>query len=176
MKHLVDKINESLVKNVGLGPHIANEDFFNKLAKKRNDTKVDYFKRFVDYIGVDQDEVLKIMHDDEQKRLKQVGTQKEVITKDWFEWGYYADFKWVVADYYYRSEGGYQDTYFRNSGGDWFNFKFKYQELHILYNKKLQKCYDVLNTLFKQYEVYQNGRSVYRVYSIKDSIKDLTKI
>ena len=174
MKHLVDKINESLVKNVGIGTYIINEDFFNKLARKRSDTKVDYFKRFVDYIGIDQDEVLKIMHDDEQKRLKQVGTQKEVITKDWFEWSYSFNLECVVADYYYRSEGGYQDIYFRNGGGDWFKFKFDCQ--HILYNKKLQKYYDVLNTLFKQYKVYQNGRSVYLVYRIKDSIKDLTNI
>lgn len=174
MKTLRNTLTESLISNIGIGPHIANEEFFKKLAKKREANKIDYFKRLVKYFGIDENEALKILRDDRQRKLMNTRTHKEIITKDWFEYKWFSSFRWFSVVYYYNSKGGYQDEYYNNIGDDLIRFKFDDQSLYI--NNELQKRLDKLDNVFKKHQIYYTGTSTYRVYYIKDSIKDLTKI
>ncbi len=174
MKTLRNTLTESLISNIGIGPHIANEEFFKKLAKKRKADKTDYFKRFVRYIGIDEDKALKILRDGQRRKLMNTGTHKEIITKDWFKWKWMSGLKWFLIEYQYNSKGGYQDEYYNNIGEDLIRFEFDDQSLYI--NDRLQKQFDKLDKIFKSHQIYYTGKSTYRVYYIKDSIKDLTNI
>ena len=170
------RLYESLVSNVGIGPHIANEEFFKKLAKKRKADKIDYLKRLIRYLGIDENEALKTLRDVEQRRL--INTEfhsKEIITKDWFEWEWVSSFKWLSAVYHYESKGGYNDKYYNCVGSDdLIRFRFDVQSLYV--NNIFQKQLDKLDNVFKKYQICDTGISTYRVYYIKDSIKDLINI
>lgn len=172
MKHLI----ESLVSNVGIGPHIANEQFFEKLARKRTVNKISYFKRFSEYIGIKEEDVLKVMKDIEQEALKHIGTQKEIITKGWIEWEWTSNLCWVTSGYCYQSKGGYPDVNYKHPGDDWFQADLDNKCIYIV--DELHKYYDYkMNSIFKKYDIYKGGSgTLYRRYYIKDSIKDLTNI
>ena len=174
MKHLVDKINESLVKNVGIGTHIVNEEFFKELAKKNKADKIDYFKRLIKYIGIDENEALKTLRDIEQRRLMNTGTRKEIITKDWFEWEWFSNFKWFSAVYHYQSKGGYDDKYNCFEADILIRFRFDNQSLYV--NNIFQKQLGKLDSAFKKHQICGKGTTTYRMYYIKDSIKDLINI
>ena len=140
MKTLKNTLTESLISNIGIGPHIANEEFFKKLAKKRKADKIDYFKRLIKYIGIDENEALKTLRDIEQRRLMNTGTRKEIITKDWFEWEWFSSFKWLSAAYIYESKGGYNDKYYNCIGSDdLIRFRFDDQSLYVnnIFQKQL---------------------------------------
>ena len=176
MKTLKNTLTESLISNIGIGPHIANEEFFKKLAKKRKADKIDYFKRLIKYIGIDENEALKALRDVEQRRLiNTVFRSKEIITKDWFEWEWNSSFKYFSAVYHYESKGGYNDKYYNCVGDDdLISFRFDDQSLYV--NNIFQKQLDKLDNVFKKHQIRDTGISTYRVYYIKDSIKDLTNI
>ena len=168
------RLYESLVSNVGIGPHIANEEFFKKLAKKRKADRIDYFKRLIKYIGIDENEALKALRDKEQRRLMNTGTRKDVITKDWFKW------EWLSSDlsayeYNYQIKSGYDDKYYNYFGAsNLIRFRFDNQLLYV--NNIFQKQLDKLDNVFKKHHIRKIGITTYRVYYIKDSIKDLTQI
>ncbi len=174
MKTLRNILTESLIGNVGIGPHIANEEFFKKLAKKRTADKIDYFKRLIKYFGIDENKALKMLRDGQQRKLMNTGTHKEVITKDWFEWKWYSSFKWFSVVHYYDSKGGYNDKYYNCIGEDLIRFRFDDQSLYV--NNIFQKQLDKLDNAFKKHQFNYTGISTYRVYYIKDSIKDLINI
>lgn len=169
------RLYESLVSNVGIGPHVINVRFFEELIGKNNTKRTDYCKRFVDYIGFDDKLAIKIFHRDLQKLFKSPFYKQyrdQTIIKDYFEWLPHA--KEISLTYRYTSEGGLNPKDFVRFGDDMINFCTDHIEM--LYKPEFKKIYDKLDTLFKKYKDYDYSTCIKRFYNIKDSIKDLTKI
>lgn len=170
------RLYESLVGNIGLGPHVVNEEFFKKLAKKRTANKIDYFKRFVEFFGFDQNKLLKTLRHTTQEYLKLTRTKKEIVTNDWFEWRCNKILNIIEHNYFFDIVGAYKDEYYRNMGDYWFRFDFDNQKLYILISDNIRDSIDKLRTFFKKSSVYRNESYSYWEFDIKDSLKDLSNI
>ena len=167
---------ESLVGNLGIGPHIANQHFFEKMTKKRSADKIAYFRRFVKFFEFDQDKLLKSLRHSTQEYLKHSGTEKEIVTNDWFEWRFNKTLNIIEHNYFYDSAGAYKDEYYRNQGDYWFHFDFDNQKLRILISDNIRDSVDKLKSFFKKSSIYRNEFHSYWEFDIKDSIKDLSEI
>ena len=123
---------ESLVGNLGIGPHKFNEEFFRELNGNSKTERLAYLQRFISYIDFDVDKVTKLLHNSTQKYMKQASYyDKEVIDQP---------------------------------------------SIRIIDLPKLKDCYKTLDSIFKTYKTLKMSTNSYRIYYIKDSIKDLTII
>ena len=80
----------------------------------------------------------------------------------------------ISLTYRYNSEGGLDSKDFVHFGHAMINFCTN--RIEVLYKPEFKKIYDKLDTLFKKYKDYEYSTCIKRVYYIKDSIKDLTRI
>ena len=167
---------ESLVGNLGIGPHKFNEEFFRELNGNSKTERLAYLQRFISYIDFDVDKVTKLLHNSTQKYMKQASYyDKEVITKDIVK--EFADILSFGIQYCYTSKNGIRPEGIINYANYMLYFNINDQpSIRIIDLPKLKDCYKTLDSIFKTYKTLKMSTNSYRIYYIKDSIKDLTII
>ncbi len=149
---------ESLISNINLGKHVANQHFWQILMAKRDKEIIDYFKRFFEHIHFE--DIDKVMGYDEQKfsryRIKDCRLEWTVNKN-----GIFLDFLYT-EDIETCSVGVFA--------------AFVDGEITIIDNPKFNKAYKILDDMFKKCDKATEFTRSVRKYNIKDCQIDLSAI